>query len=1200
MNTIQFGCVLFGLPIISVSSGWQSLAAVSECVKPVNNLGAIGCTDDTDPKHLINCDCLSELKQRSSMAAETELKRAFKSAPLDTRPGVYWYFMDGNQDSDEMVADLEAMAEAGIGSVLFLEVNIGVPIGPVPFMSERWQENIILAIKTTERLGMEFILGTGPGWAGSGGSWVPAEDSMQHLVGNSIEVEGPALFEKALPVPAPHDANPYSGMNDIQLKARQQWYQDVAVLAFPSPEGPLASFSDFNTKVLKDIRPYSVRKNSPTTVVMPADYPEVDGAVLNSDGMIGLTHLMQADGTLRWEVPEGNWMIMRFVSRSTGQTTRPAPRAGHGFENDKFNADSYRRHWDNFQGRILERLGPRTPGKGLTTIHLDSWEMSSQNWTADFREEFTQRRGYDPQPYFPAYMGKVVDSLEVTERFLWDMRKTAQELVLEEYAGVIKEIAHEHGLVYSNEPYDMNPAGNLDLGSVADIPQCEFWNAEAGPDTQYSCIEAVSIAHTMGKSVVKAEAFTTGKKTYQHYPASMKNQTDWAFAIGINGLVFHTYQHQPLGDDAKPGMTMGPYGINWHRHHTMWHLFSGYHEYISRCQTLLRQGEAVADILYLTPESAPHVFKAPNDALSGTARLLDKKGHNFDAVTPRILKMRAEVVNGEIVFPGGTSYRLLVLPDVETMTLDSLIKIYELVDAGATVIGNPPKKSPSLVGYPDVDLAVQKMAKKLWGEDPQPERQVGKGRILLSPGPLPPAFEPWTLRDAANWIWYNKGEPERKADLGEVYFRAIFDITDVEKLTAALVQATADNRFTLKINDHQVLSGDDFSRIESADVLPQLHSGKNVLVAVASNLGGAPNPAGFIASVHLSEKSGGTEIIRSGAGWQASLDGENWSAAKTLGSGGMAPWILGGLVEDDKLYPHYSFLEETLAAMGVPQDFYSDGPIRYGHRRTEREEIYFVANRSDQMVQVDCSFRVTDRAAELWDPLTGNTRPLAESSQTDGVTSIPMVFQPHQSFFVIFGAVNSSQVGSVKTANFLELEPVQDLIGPWKVSFDPAWGGPGEVVFDKLSDWTENSERGIQYYSGSATYLKSFDFAQNQEDGKRIVLDLGTVHNICRVRLNGEDLGIVWTAPWQIDITYTVSPRDNQLEIEVVNLWPNRLIGDQQAPDKDARTLQWDSGLLGKKAFKTGRYTFTTGKISSDLLPSGLIGPVTIRSSAVN
>ena len=329
-------------------------------------------------------------------------------------------------------------------------------------------------------------------------------------------------------------------------------------------------------------------------------------------------------------------------------------------------------------------------------------------------------------------MGLVVGSLEQTERFLWDMRKTSQELVLEEYAGVIKQIAHEHGLLYSNEPYDMNPAGDIDLGSVADIPMCEFWNAPH--DTQYSCIEAVSISHTMGPQVVKAEAFTSSRDAFAKHPANMKNQTDWAFAIGINGIVFHTFQHQALGDKEQPGMTMGPYGVQWHRNQTFWEFLPGYHEYLTRCSHLLRQGEAVADILYLTPEGAPHIFEAPEDATEGAAGMRDKKGYAFDAVTPRILAMRAQVEDGRIAFPGGSKYRVLVLPDVPAMTPETLATIKKLVEAGATVIGNPPVKSPSLVSYPACDAEVSGLAKSIWGGDEVPEEVTrvdhGKGEIF--------------------------------------------------------------------------------------------------------------------------------------------------------------------------------------------------------------------------------------------------------------------------------------------------------------------------------------------------------------------------------------------------------------------------------------------------------------------------------------
>jgi hypothetical protein len=132
-----------------------------------------------------------------------DLASGFVNPPDSARPGVYWYFMDGNQDRAAMTADLEAMHKAGLRKALFLEVNIGVPRGPVDFMSEQWQENFAHAVRTADRLGMEIILGTGPGWCGAGGPWIDPARSMQHLQASSVEIAGPGPFAGKLPIPPP-------------------------------------------------------------------------------------------------------------------------------------------------------------------------------------------------------------------------------------------------------------------------------------------------------------------------------------------------------------------------------------------------------------------------------------------------------------------------------------------------------------------------------------------------------------------------------------------------------------------------------------------------------------------------------------------------------------------------------------------------------------------------------------------------------------------------------------------------------------------------------------------------------------------------------------------------------------------------------------------------------------------------------------
>ncbi|OPZ64452.1 MAG: hypothetical protein BWY83_03188 [bacterium ADurb.Bin478] len=188
---------------------------------------------------------------------------------------------------------------------------------------------------------------------------------------------------------------------------------------------------------------------------------------------------------------------------------------------------------------------PKNPGRGLTTLHFDSWEMGAQNWSADFAAAFEKSRGYPPLRFLPALTGRVVDSVEVTERFLWDLRQAAQELVIENHVGRLRGLAAKRGLAFSSEPYDLNPCSNMEMGAVADVPMCEFWSKGFGFSTEFSCIEAASTAHTTGKAVVAAEAFTAAPgEDWRQHPASMKAQGDWALCAGINRC------HSDLGQSA--------------------------------------------------------------------------------------------------------------------------------------------------------------------------------------------------------------------------------------------------------------------------------------------------------------------------------------------------------------------------------------------------------------------------------------------------------------------------------------------------------------------------------------------------------------------------------------------------------------------------------------------------------------------------
>ncbi|MGD1010342.1 MAG: glycosyl hydrolase [Candidatus Aminicenantales bacterium] len=1042
------------------------------------------------------------------------LARGFASPPAEARPWVYWMWMDGNLDRDGITRDLEAMKRAGIGGVIICEVNVGVPRGPVEFMSPEWRRLFKHVVTEAERLGLEIALNAGPGWTGSGGPWVKPEQSMQHIVASATEVRGPGRFDVVLPLPKRRPAFfGDGGLPPEQEKAKNDYYRDVAVLAFPTPQGG-GTITDVDEKALYVRAPYSSQPGVKPFLPSPAEYPPVPpGAAIDPWRIIDLSAHLGTGGRLAWIVPEGRWTILRFGRTSTGANTRPAPIPGLGLECDKLDRAALGAHYDAFIGSLLREVGPhKTPaGAGWTYLHIDSWEMGAQNWTGAFREEFRRRRGYDPLPFLPAVTGRVVESLEISERFLWDLRLTAQELVVENHAAHLRELGRRDGFGLSIEPYDMTPCADLTLGTVADVPQGEFWLY--GFNTAHSVIEAVSVAHTCGRRVVGAEAFTSSAaEGWQAHPASMKALGDWAFAAGVNRIVFHRYQHQ-AGLDLRPGMTMGPYGVHWERTQTWWGMVPAYHEYIARCQYMLRRGLPVADVCYLAAEGAPQVFRAPASALRGNPP--DRLGWNFDACAPETLVASMSVRDGRLVLPDGMSYRLLVLPERETMTPGLLRKVRDLVAAGATIVGPPPRKAPGLAGFPSCDADVKALAGELWGECDGvrvTENSLAKGRAIWERG------SPAGTRNKKNI------EGQKKASAGET-------------LEAELRAGPADTT------------------------------------------GSGPDP----------------------------------------GTRRAGPWDVGAPpLSEPEQYGDFGIVARILAGMNVPPDFEADADLRYSHRRDGDVDIYFVANPDDRALAAECVFRVDGKLPELWDAVTGKIRDLQEFTGSGGLTGVPMRFEPHQSFFVVFRKPAGGAKPSVRASaeglpgcldrNFSRVEDTGRIEGEWEVVFDPKWGGPERITFADLEDWSLRPEEGIKYYSGLATYRKAFDLPgrpAGQGASPRLWLDLGTVKNIARVRLNGNDLGVVWCAPWRVEITGTVKPKGNRLEVTVANLWPNRLIGDEKLPpDSDygpggnlARWPEWLEKRLPRPS--PGRFTFTTWKHygkDSPLLPSGLLGPVTIRA----
>lgn len=1136
------------------------------------------------------------------------LRAGFRDPGDESRPWVYWYFMDGHLTEVGMRADLDAMRNAGIGGAIFLEVGLGLPPGPVKFMSEEWRLLLAKACAYAQKIGIEIALASGPGWCGTGGPWVKPDDSMQVLVGSEVQVEGPGRFDAKLEQPPPR--TPFFGFGALNAQVLQEWrtfYRDECVIAYPTPPA-VQAIEDIAEKALYTRGAYTSHVLGPEakrTWVRPylpdaarAGDAAKPGAIAGAQ-IEDLTGLMDADGHLTWNVPPGKWTIMRFGRRITAATTRPAPEPGLGLESDKFNAAALETHLEHYFGALLPLLRSHpAPGRGLTTLHFDSWEMGSQNWTGAFRSEFKARRGYDPLPFLAVLNGHVVNTPRASERFLWDLRETAQELVHQNHMQVLRTYAHRHGLQLSMQMYDLNPTADLTLGAAADVPMGEFWSKGLGFSSDFSVIEATSVGHTNGCNVIGGEAFTAeSTELWQQYPGSVKEQGDWALCAGINRFVFHRFQAQPEPNPVAPGMTMGPnggYGVHWDRTQPWWPMVAAYHQYIARCQFLLRRGLFVADILYLAAEGAPHVFVPPGSALL-PGRFADRRGHNFDGCSPETLISRAQVRAGRIVFPDGMGYAILVLPRVATMSFKLLRKIADLVDQGATILGTPPAMTPGLSAGAEGDRDITALAARLWqGSSADRPARFGQGQVWLDPvDPTHPADNP--LQDA-RWIWPEGLGPATD----EVVFALDLPIDSLENLDSMEILVGAADSFEISVNGESIgqssvgvspdgrliESGHNYRLAECWDFTALARPGSNLVSVVVRPSAKREVSAGFIAAVVVRMRGGAETIWPTGLHWYvADINGQSPGEILDLGHFESDPWKLSlANLQSPAQYPAYATAVRILRSNGIIDDFDGGPDLRAIHRQEHGLDIYFVSNRNPHKCQRECAFRVVGKQPEWWDPIDGSCRGLRQYHGKDGQTFLTVDLAAHQSGFIIFRRPSAQSAGQGE--NFPPAKQIAKLSGIWTMTFGSKDAPIRQLRSSALFDWSESQDPEIRDFSGRCTYDLEFDVAATIDPGTDYILALGKVGCMANVMLNGANLGVQWCAPWEIRIPEgLLKTSRNLLSITVTNQLINRLVGDRNLPLQRRKTQTPDNFSIPSKF---------------SLRPSGLLGPIILLQRSWN
>jgi len=451
---------------------------------------------------------------------------------------------------------------------------------------------------------------------------------------------------------------------------------------------------------------------------------EVDdeSLVVDPSKVLDISDSMTPDGTLDWDVPEGDWVILRTGMTPTGTENGPAAPEATGYEVDKMSTAHAEKHFYAHMGEVLKRI-PEADRKSFKVVVQDSYETGGQNFTDGFLQEFESVYGYDPLPWLPVYQGVVVKSQEASDRFLWDMRRLVANKVAYDYVGGLREVSHRHGLTTWLENYGHwgFPGEFLMYGGQSDEIGGEFWSEGELGDIENRA--ATSSGHIYGKTKIWAESNTAGGRAFARYPGTIKQRGDRFFAEGINATLLHVYITQAY-EDRNPGVNAW-FGTEFNRKNTWFSQIDVYIQYLKRVNYMLQQGLNVADVAYFIGEDTPKMTGVTDPELP--------VGYQFDYMNAEVIEKYMTVKDGLLTLPHGTQYKILVLPKLDTMRPELLAKIKQLVQDGAVVLGPPPSRSPSLQNQPEADQQVRAMAAELWGEVDGvnvTSRRYGRGLII--------------------------------------------------------------------------------------------------------------------------------------------------------------------------------------------------------------------------------------------------------------------------------------------------------------------------------------------------------------------------------------------------------------------------------------------------------------------------------------
>jgi hypothetical protein len=1083
----------------------------------------------------------------------------FQDPPNGARPRVWWHWMNGNISQEGIKLDLDWMHRVGIGGVTIFEGAIRTP-QVVPqrliYMTPDWKQAFNYAVTQARSKGMEVAIASSPGWSETGGPWVQPAHGMKKLVWSATRIQGGRPFTGTLPHPPRNDGTfqnfSVSGRvgPDGKITTPPEFYADVAVIAYKIPAGD---------------EPQSALNPRVTSSGGTANTPAL------SDGDLENVALDLPAGPVRGE----SWVQFDYGHPQTIQAVTLA------CPTDMISV------FDHDTGDIAPRLEASDDGvhfRAVTVIPFTSIVQSTASFdpvTARyFRVVFTTNSGRRPERFF-----KITELVLHSGARTNEWEKRAGYANARNFYAIPDASVAPQSIVSPSDVFDLTaklkPDGTLDW-----TPPPGNWMILRFGYSLTGHENGPAPAEATGLEVDKLDRADV-KDYLDHYLGMYANTVgpDMLGKAGISYLLTDSIEVGPQnwttdmfsdfqrlrGYDMRPWLpaltgviiktTADTDRFLWDFRRTIGQLLTENH-----------YGEIASDL-------HAHGMRYYSEAL---------EMHRPSLGDDMEMRSHADVPMGAMwTYPANGSPDPTYLADLHGAASIAHIYGQNLVGAESMTSRGPAWAwSPnSLKRIADLEFALGVNRFEIHESTHQPVPDLAPGLTLGPYGLWFNRNQTWA-NDAGPWVNY-LARCSYLLQQGHYQADVAYFYGEEGPLTAVFGWKPATD----------LPKGYAFDFVNSDVILHELFFKDGKLVTPGGTsyrilyLGGRSSRMTLPVLRRIADFVSQGAILVGNKPTDSPSLADNETEFRLLADrlwGRESPGI-------QHVHPYgkgrvYSGISanEVLAALKVPEDFAytksgSGADLMFVHRKLSNGEVYFVDNRNNQVENLEATFRVAGFAPELWDPATGTSLP-ASYNTADGLTTVPLHLDSYGTVFVVF---TKPTTAASFTATKPEETPVQSLDEAlnhdWTVSFQPDRGAPANMKFDGLTSWADNSNYGVKYFSGTATYSKVIEIpADILKPGSHLWLSLGDVENIARVEVDGKPAGIAWKAPFKVDLTGLLKRGSNQLTIQVTNLWINRLIGDQQP---------W---ALRKYAFTD----FTPYKADSPLLPSGLLGPLHVVSVA--